>query len=126
MVSGFPGGSDSKRSACNAGDPGSIPGSGRSSGGEHGNPLQYSCWENPKDRGVLWATVHGVVQGVRHDLAPKPPSQYTLNQLLFCEIVMQIVYLNGPVKQIVEVEGLPWIITSIYPVREFVFPLPAV
>ena len=43
----FPGGSDSKESACNAGDPGSVPGSGRSLGGGHGNPLQYSCLENP-------------------------------------------------------------------------------
>ena len=43
----FPGGSDSKESACNEGDLGSIPGSGRSPGGGHGNPLQYSCLENP-------------------------------------------------------------------------------
>ena len=48
----FPGGSDSKESACNAGDPGSIPGSGRSLGGGHGNPLQYSCLESPTDRGA--------------------------------------------------------------------------
>ena len=44
---GFPGGSDSKESTCNAGDLGSIPGLGRSPGGGHGNPLQYSCLENP-------------------------------------------------------------------------------
>ena len=44
---GFPGGSDSKESACSAGDLGSIPGLGRSPGEEHGNPLQYSCLENP-------------------------------------------------------------------------------
>ena len=43
-------------------DIGSIPGSGRSSGGGHGNPLQYSCLENPMDRGALWATVHRVAQ----------------------------------------------------------------
>ena len=43
----FPGGSDSKESACNAGDLGLIPGLGRAPGGEHGNPLQYSCLENP-------------------------------------------------------------------------------
>ena len=49
---GFPGGSDSKESTCNAGDLGSIPGLGRSSGGGHGNPLQYSCLENPMDRGA--------------------------------------------------------------------------
>ena len=48
-----------KESACNAGDPASIPGSGRSSGEGNGYPLQYSCLENPMDRGDWWATVHG-------------------------------------------------------------------
>ena len=56
---GFPGGSDHKESACNVGDPGSILGSGRSTGEGNGNPLQYSCLENPMDRGAWWATVHG-------------------------------------------------------------------
>ena len=51
-VMGFPGGSDGKESACNTKDPGSVPGSGRSPGEGHGNPLQYSCLENPMDRGV--------------------------------------------------------------------------
>ena len=55
-----PGGSDSKQSACNAGDPGSIPGSGRSPGEVNGNPLQYSCLENRMDIGAWWATVHGI------------------------------------------------------------------
>ena len=50
----------SKESACNVGDPGSIPGSGRSLGEGNGNPLQYSCLGNPMDRGAWWATVHGV------------------------------------------------------------------
>ena len=59
---GFPGGSDSKESACNAGDLGSIPGSGRSPGEENGNLLQYSCLGNPMDRGVWRATVHGVTK----------------------------------------------------------------
>ena len=59
---GFPGGSDGKKSACNAGDLGSIPGLGRSAGGRHGNPLQYSCLENPMDRGAWWATIHGVAE----------------------------------------------------------------
>ena len=49
-----------KASACNVGDPGSIPGWGRSSGEENGNPLQYSCLENSMDGGAWWATVHGV------------------------------------------------------------------
>ena len=58
----FPGGSDDKESVCNAGDLGSIPGLGRSLGGEHGNPLQYSCLENSVDRGTWWDTVRGVTQ----------------------------------------------------------------
>ena len=59
---GFPSGSDGKESACNAGDLGSIPGSGRSPGVGNGNPLQYSCLENPVDKGHWWATVHGVAK----------------------------------------------------------------
>ena len=55
-----------KASACNAGDLGSIPGSGRSPGGGNGNPLQFSCLENPMDGGAWWALVHGS-QRVRHD-----------------------------------------------------------
>ena len=55
-------GSDGKEAACNAGDPGSIPGSGRSPGEGNGNPLQYSCLENPMDRGAWKATVCGVVK----------------------------------------------------------------
>ena len=51
---GFPGGSDGKESSSNAGDLGSIPGSGRSPGGGHGNPLQYSCLENPHVQRSLW------------------------------------------------------------------------
>ena len=58
----FPGGSVSKESACNVGDPGSIPGSGRSTREGNGNPLQYSCLENPMDKGVWWATVHGIAK----------------------------------------------------------------
>ena len=57
---GFPGGSEVKASAWNAGDPGSIPGSGRSPGEGNGNPLQYSCLENPMEGGAWWAVVHGV------------------------------------------------------------------
>ena len=65
---GFPGGSEGKASACNAGNPGLIPGSGRSPGGRHGNPLQYSHWENAMDREAWQFTVHGVAR-IRHDLA---------------------------------------------------------
>ena len=56
------GGSDGKESACNAGDLGLIPGSGRFPGEGNGNPFQYFCLENSMDRGVWWATVHGVTK----------------------------------------------------------------
>ena len=62
---GFPGSSAGKESTCSAGDAGvagSIPGSGRSLGGGCDNPLQYSCLENPMDRGAWWPTVHGVAK----------------------------------------------------------------
>ena len=59
---GFPRGSDSKESALNGGNLGSIPELGRLPGGGIGNPLQYSCLGNPMDRGAWWATVHGVAK----------------------------------------------------------------
>ena len=65
------GGSDGKESACNAGDSGSTPGLGRSHGEGSGNPLQYSCLGNPIDREARQATVLGVSERVRHDLATK-------------------------------------------------------
>ena len=58
----LPGGSDSKESACDAGDPGLIPGWRRFPGEGNGNPLQYSCLENSTDRGAWRATVHGVAE----------------------------------------------------------------
>ena len=58
----FPGVSDSKASSYNAGDPGLIPWSGRSPGEGNGNPLQYSCLENPMDGGAWWATIQGVAK----------------------------------------------------------------
>ena len=60
---------------CNAGDLSSIIGLGRSPGERNGNPLQYSCLENPMDRGAWWATVHGVTR-VGHDLATKAPISF--------------------------------------------------
>ena len=59
---GFPGGSEVKHPPANVGHVGSIPGWGRSPGGENGNPLQYSCLENPMDRGAWRAIVHGVTK----------------------------------------------------------------
>ena len=61
---GFLGGSDGKESACNAGDPGSVPESGRSPGEGNGYPLQYSCLENSMDRGAWQAIVHGVTKAL--------------------------------------------------------------
>ena len=61
-LSNFPGGSDCKVSAYSAGNPASIPGLGRSPGEGNGNPLQYSCLENPMDGGIWWATDHGVAK----------------------------------------------------------------
>ena len=62
LPGGFPGGSEVKVSACNVGDPGSIPGSGRSPGEGNGNPLQSSCLESPMDGAAQWATVHRVAE----------------------------------------------------------------
>ena len=59
VIKGFTDSSVDKESACNAGDPGLIPGSGRSPGEGNGNPLQYSCLENPMNGGAWRATVHG-------------------------------------------------------------------
>ena len=64
MIGGFPGDSDGKESTCNAGTVVSIPGLGRSPGEGNGNPLQYSCLENPMDRGAWQAIVHGVAKSL--------------------------------------------------------------
>ena len=58
----FPIGSDGKESVCNTVDPGSVPGLGQSPGEGNSYPLQYSCLENPMDRGAWWAIVHGVTE----------------------------------------------------------------
>ena len=73
---GFPGDPYSKESACSAEAPGSIPGSGRSPGDQNGNPLQYSCLENPMARGARWSAVHGVAK------SRTPLSDFTLKPSL--------------------------------------------
>ena len=83
MYRGFPG--VVKKPCANAGDVGSMPGSGRSAGGGNGNPLQYSCLRNPMDRAAWWATVHGVAR-VRHDLVTKPPPYFNVKQLMYFKI----------------------------------------
>ena len=65
---GFPGGSDGKEFVCNAGDPGLIPGSGRSHGEGNDCPLQYSCLENYMDWGVWWATGYSSMGSQRVDI----------------------------------------------------------
>ena len=82
MYMGFPHRSVGKESANNAGDLGSIPGSGRSPGEGNGNPLQYSCLGDPMDRGAWRATVHRIA-GVGHNLAtkPLPPFSYWASQV---------------------------------------------
>ena len=77
---GFPHSSVGEESACNTGDPDSIPGSRRVPGEGNSNPLQYSCLENPMDRGAGQAIVHGVAR-VRHDLATKERGSYKMKYL---------------------------------------------
>ena len=87
-VSGFPHSSVGKESACNAGEPGSIPGSGRAPGEGNGNPLQHSCLKNPMDRGT-W-------QGVGHDLVTTPPQHsFTINTMNKLEIEEDIINLKN-------------------------------
>ena len=76
----FLGGSDGKASAYHSGDLGSIPGSGKSPREGNGNPLQYSCLENPTDRGAWWATVHGV------EKSQTRLSDFTFTLPLFSEV----------------------------------------
>ena len=81
---GFPGGSNGKESACNAGDPGSVPGSGRSPGEGNGYPLQYSCPENSMTMGAWWATVHGVrKEGFFIDISPKKVYSQEAHEKMF-------------------------------------------
>ena len=75
----FPSGWVYKESACNAGDPSSIPGLEKSTGEGNGYPFQYSCLGNLIDRGTCWTTVYGVPR-VRHDLAVKPPPIYVTTE----------------------------------------------
>ena len=91
MIPTMPRSSADKESTCNAGDLGSIPGSGRSPGEGNGNPLQYYCLGMPMDRETWQATVHGVT-GVRHNLATKPPPttshNYGISFLFVCVCVL--------------------------------------
>ena len=74
----------SKESACQAGDMGLIPGSGRVPGEGNGNPLQYSCLRNPMDRGAWQPTVYEVTKRVRHDSATKQQQMHTYTYRVQC------------------------------------------
>ena len=88
---GFPHNSVGKEYACNAGEPGSILGSGRSPGEGNVNPLQYSCLEDPMDREARQATVHWFKR-VRHNLATKPPNLVV--HLRFVHLTLYKLHLN--------------------------------
>ena len=88
---GFPGGSVGKESACNAGDPGLIPGSGRFPGEGNGNPFQHSSLGNPMDRGTWQATVHEATRG-RHNLGTKPPSSHEQNAVGASKVMFKILH----------------------------------
>ena len=83
-LSPFQSGSEGKASACNAGDPGLIPGSGRSPGERNGNPLQYSCVENSMDGEAWSATVHGLAKSWTR------LSDFTLLQTMVKEIKIMV------------------------------------
>ena len=86
---GFPGGADGKKFACNEGDSGWIPVLGRSPGGGHGNPLQYSCLENPMDRGVWQALAFGCKEldtTERLNIAHYHVAQYHVGESVFKRI----------------------------------------
>ena len=90
IIMDFPGGSDGKASTCNAGDLCSIPGSGRSPGEGNDNPLQYSCLENPMDRGDLWATAHGATKSKTWATNTFPLLQTSLGALCQLASVSQV------------------------------------
>ena len=91
VVLGFPGSSAGKEFAYNTGDPSSIPGSGRSPGGGHSNPFQYSCLENSMDRGARQAIVHGVAKRIVDLLMFQVHSKVI--QLYICiHITFQIIF----------------------------------
>ena len=96
---GFPDGSDGKESACNAGEPGLVPGLGRSPGEGHGHSLQYSCLENPMDRGAWWATVHGACQ------APHPWDSPGRNIGVGCHFLLQGIFSTQDGTQVSHTAG---------------------
>ena len=103
---GFPGGSDSKESACNAGDLGLILGSGRCPGEGNGNPLQYSCLQNFMDQGARWATVHSTAKSRTRLSDTHTHVQHDYYKPIHCGIVLKQKFGNSPR---VQQEGIPLI-----------------
>ena len=103
-----------KSSACNAGDLGSIPGLVRYAAEGNGNPLQYSCLENPMDRGAWQATVHGITR-VRHNLATKPPPVLIIFHLtlqLFSPHFFNWLGAPGGWPMLDYIDKIPWLLIS--------------
>ena len=96
----FSGGSEDKESACKVGDPGSVPGLGRSHGEGHGNPLQYSCLESPMDRGAWWTMVHRVAESWTR---LKRLSMHNIPQILL--LTFFIMLFSSPVEAWILSEG---------------------
>ena len=114
LYTSFPDGSEVKASAANAGDPGSIPGSGRSPGEGNGNPLQYSCLENPIDWGAWWAAVHGVTKSRTglSDFTYLFKSQVSVVIIIFFLVSLQTITSLKRKKKF-------WKFTSIFPFLSF-------
>ena len=104
----FPGGSEGKESACNTGDLGSIPELGRSPGKGNGNPLQYSCLENPMDGGSLWATVHGV---------PKSQIWLSNKHLCVCVCLSTVIRIYSDIRN--ELVMTTWVLSEFRESWEF-------
>ena len=100
----FPWWLSSKEPACNAGDVGLIPGLGRSPGGGHGNPLEYSCLEKPMGRGAWRATVHSVAKSQTQVKQLSMHAQLTYRASLVAQVVK-----NPPAMQETQVQSLDWV-----------------
>ena len=111
----LPGDLDGKESACSGGNRGSTTGLGISPGVGNGNPLQYSCLENPMDRGAWQAAVHGVAR-VRYNLVTKPPPQSAKKIPILKEAWVLILDLSPETKKqtfLVQILNLPFSICAI-------------
>ena len=111
----FPGGSEVKASACNAGDLGSIPGLGRSPGEGNGNPLQCSCLENPMDGGAWWTTVHRVTKSQTglSDLTFTFTFHDDLQDLLELTPRKEVLFIIGDWNEKVESQEIPGVTSSL-------------